>query len=128
MIRDFFAVPKQRNLKVEIDQIADKVDPTIFDAINAVRSMGNIGAHMESEIDVIVDVDPEEAGLLIGLIEQLLEDWYVARYERAERVRKVKDLAAKKEEARKGGAAPTLAAEPPALSEAPSGVAPEPAG
>ena len=34
----------------------------------AVRKVGNIGAHMEKDINVIVDVDPDEAQHLIGLI------------------------------------------------------------
>lgn len=56
-----------------------------WDSIEAVRKIGNIGAHMEKDINVIVDVDPEEAGLLIGLIESLIDDWYVTRHQRAER-------------------------------------------
>jgi hypothetical protein len=35
---------------------------------------------MEADINVIVDVDPEEATLLISLIETLLTDWYIARH------------------------------------------------
>jgi hypothetical protein len=31
-----------------------------MDAIDHVREIGNIGARMESDINVIVDVDPEE--------------------------------------------------------------------
>ncbi|MGT2429378.1 hypothetical protein ACU4HD_12705 [Cupriavidus basilensis] len=45
-----------------------------WDSIEAVRKIGNIGARMEKDIDVIVDVEPEEAGLLIGLIESLIDD------------------------------------------------------
>jgi hypothetical protein len=44
---------------------------------------------MEKDINLIVDVDPEEASLLIGLIEFLLEDWYVSRHEREEHKKKV---------------------------------------
>jgi hypothetical protein len=31
-------------------------------------------------INLIIDVDPEEAQLLIGLIEFLIEDWYITRH------------------------------------------------
>jgi hypothetical protein len=31
---------------------------------------------------LIIDVDPEEAQLLIGLIEFLIEDWYITRHKR----------------------------------------------
>ncbi len=81
MVRNFWDV-KPGRLFEEINQIKDKVDPSIWSAIEAVRKLGNIGAHMEKNIDVIVDVDPNEAELLIGLIEQLLEDWYIARERR----------------------------------------------
>ena len=81
MVRNFWDV-KPGRLFEEINQIKDKVDPSIWSAIEAVRKLGNIGAHMEKDIDVIVDVDPNEAELLIGLIEQLLEDWYIARERR----------------------------------------------
>ena len=53
--------------------------------------MGNIGAHMEKDINVIVDVDPNEAKLLIGLIETLVDDWYVTRHERKSRMEKLVD-------------------------------------
>lgn len=56
----------------------------------------NIGAHMEKDIDIIIDVEPEEAQLLIGLIEQLVDEWYVAREDRKNRAQKLKDLATSK--------------------------------
>ena len=35
---------------------------------------------------MILDVEEEEAGLLIGLIETLIEEWYVVRAERERRM------------------------------------------
>jgi hypothetical protein len=61
------------------------VDGETWDAIDAVRKIGNIGAHMEADINVIVDVEPEEARLLIGLVETLVDEWYVTRHERKTR-------------------------------------------
>jgi hypothetical protein len=93
MIRDFWKVSKPRLIE-EIQGIEDKVDADTWAAIDAVRSVGNIGAHMEKDINVIVDVDPQEAQLLIELIELLIKDWYITRHERAERLKaivKVKD-------------------------------------
>ncbi|WP_104657622.1 DUF4145 domain-containing protein [Ralstonia insidiosa] len=101
MIRDFYKV-KPGRLVDEIAAIKDKVDPVTWDSVEAVRKIGNIGAHMEKDIDLIVDVEPEEAGLLIGLIESLIDDWYVARYERAQRHATLQATAAQKEAARKG--------------------------
>ena len=95
ILRDFWAV-KPGRLIDEIDEIKGKVDGVTWDAIQAVREIGNIGAHMEKDINVIVDVDPDEAKLLIGLVETLLSEWYVARYERQKRMDAVVAAAAAK--------------------------------
>lgn len=92
MIRDFWGISKAR-LKDEIDALEEQVDPDTWSSIDAVRSVGNIGAHMERDIDVIVDVEPEEAQLLIGLIEQMFEDWYTDRDNRRVRSKALKNLA-----------------------------------
>jgi hypothetical protein len=96
IIRDFWKV-KPGRLVDEIEQIKDKTDPLTWDAIESVRKVGNIGAHMETDINVIVDVDPNEAQMLIELIESLLKDWYVAREERKKRLTSIKAIAEKKE-------------------------------
>jgi hypothetical protein len=73
IIRDFWGIRKDQL----VDEIKDKVDSSVWTAIDAVRKIGNIGAHMEKDVDLIIDVDPDEAGLLIKLIETLLSDWYI---------------------------------------------------
>lgn len=95
IIRDFWEV-KPGRLVDEIDAIRDKVDSITWDAITAVRQLGNIGAHMEKDINVIIDVDPDEADHLIGLVETLLREWYVAREERRARMEAVMAAAAAK--------------------------------
>lgn len=97
-MRDFWQV-KSGRLVDEIEQIKDQVDPLTWDAIEAVRKVGNIGAHMEKDINVIVDVEPQEAELLIGLIETLIRDWYIAREERKARLNQISQLAQKKNSA-----------------------------
>ncbi len=101
MIRDFWKV-KPGRLVDEIDAIKDLVDPDIWEAITAVRKLGNIGAHMEADINVIVDVDSGEARHLIELIELLIEEWYVAREQKKSRVQKVIKAAQAKETQNKG--------------------------
>lgn len=100
IIRDFWKV-KGGNLAEEIKQIKDKIDSLTWGAIKAVRKVGNIGAHMEKDINLIIDVEPKEAELLIGLIETLVKDWYIARKEKEERLKEIKKLAVAKNEARK---------------------------
>jgi hypothetical protein len=101
MIRDFWSIKKAR-LVDEIDALKDKVDPSTWAAIDAVRQIGNIGAHMEKDIDLIVEVEPDEAGQLIGLVETLIEDWYIARHDREERMNKLVSVAAGKKAAKNG--------------------------
>jgi hypothetical protein len=101
MIQDFWKVKKD-TLKQQIEAIEDKVDSSDWEAIDAVRKIGNIGAHMEKDVNLIVDVEPEEAQLLIELIETLFQDWYVTREEKAARNKFLKELAAKKDTERKG--------------------------
>ncbi|MEK8215513.1 DUF4145 domain-containing protein [Paenibacillus sp. FSL L8-0463] len=100
IIRDFWGIKKSR-LVDEIDAIKDKVDVLTWEAINAVRKIGNIGAHMEKDINIIIDVEPNEAELLIGLIEILIKDWYITRFERQERLQNIINVNAEKEQQKK---------------------------
>ena len=95
IIRDFWSVVKSRLID-EINELADKVDPITWEAIDSIRQIGNIGAHMEKNINEIIDIDPEEADLLIKLIENLITDWYIARHAREEHKKQIIELAKKK--------------------------------
>lgn len=96
MIRDFWSI-SEKNLFDEIKAIKDRVDPLTWQAIDAVRSIGNIGAHMEKDINLIIDVESGEAELLIGLIETLIKDWYITKHERQQNLEKI--IAIQKEKA-----------------------------
>ena len=116
MIRDFWGVSTKRTLWDEIEALKDKpgISSETWDAIDAVRKVGNIGAHMEKDINVIIDVDPNEAAALIGLIEMIIEDWYVARHRRQERLALVKQIGDSKDAAKSaspGGAPSSEAAQ-----------------
>jgi len=100
IIRDFWQV-KPGWLVNEIEQIKDKVDVDTWKAIDGVRSLGNIGAHMEEDINVIVDVDPNEAQLLVELIEILLKDWYVAREQKRLHLEAIVKLSSEKKSVQK---------------------------
>jgi hypothetical protein len=50
MIRDFWGIKKAR-LVDEIEAIAEKTDADTWAAIDSVRKIGNIGAHMEKDIN-----------------------------------------------------------------------------
>ena len=103
IIRDFCGV-SDRTLFLEIDTLKKQVkggkgpkqvlEDTV-DAIDAVRKIGSIGAHMEKDINVIVDVESMEAQKLIDLIELLFREWYVQRHNRdisLENLRNISDV------------------------------------
>ena len=100
IIRDFWQVKPDR-LAREIEQIKDKVDVDTWKAIDGVRNIGNIGAHMEEDINVIVDVEPSEAQLLVELIEILLKDWYLAREQTRLNLEAIAKLSAEKKSAQR---------------------------
>jgi hypothetical protein len=91
MIRDYWKVQPGR-LGDEFRQIRGTVDPLTWEAIEAVRKNGMIGARMDAEGNEILDTDPGEAELLLGLIETLVQDWYVGREERRQRLAKIKEI------------------------------------
>lgn len=101
IIRDFWKVTKPRLID-EINAIEDKVDPLTWKSIDAVRKVGNIGAHMEKDINLIIDVEPNEARLLIDLIEMLFEEWYIHRHEREQKLKAIIEVAKGKDEVNKG--------------------------
>ena len=80
MIRDFWEVKKE-NLYAEINAIQGKVTPSQWKALDGLRKIGNIGAHMEKDVNLIIDIDPDESKKLLRLIEMLLEKWYIARHD-----------------------------------------------
>lgn len=88
MIRNFWKV-KGETLYHEIDAIKDKVESQTWEAIDGVREVGNIGAHMQKDINLVVDVEPKEAELLINLIEILMKDWYINQHERNEKLKQI---------------------------------------
>jgi Domain of unknown function (DUF4145) len=99
MIRDFWGIQKNRLID-EINELKGRIDPLTWEAIDAVRKVGNIGAHMEKDINVIVDVDPDEAARLIGLVELLIRDWYVIREERKKRLAEIIEIGKAKTDAK----------------------------
>jgi hypothetical protein len=78
--------------------------PDSVEALDDVRNIGNIGAHMEADINAIVDVDPDEAQVLIELVELLFSEWYVATEIRQKRLRHLKEIATDKKQKKNGSA------------------------
>ncbi|MBU3187212.1 DUF4145 domain-containing protein [Clostridium estertheticum] len=96
IIRDFWKIKKPR-LVDEIEAIKNKIDPLTWEAIDSVRKIGNSGAHMEKDINQIVDVDSSESALLIELIETLIKDLYITKYERELRLKAIIEIKNRKQ-------------------------------
>lgn len=80
IVRDFWGI-SGRNLYDELSQLQSIVYPTLWQTIDAIRQIGNIGAHPENDINLIVDVEPHEAENILKVIEILIKNSYVQRYE-----------------------------------------------
>lgn len=107
MIRDYWKVTvKSGKLYHEIEAIKDRVESETWLAIDAVRSIGNIGAHMEQDVNLIVDVEPDEAKRLTWLIELLVKDWYINRHERKLNLKKIVGTAQVKKVQKKSAPTP----------------------
>ena len=55
MIRDFWGISRGRLID-EIKALEDKIPAMQWKAIEGLRKIGNIGAHMESDVNMIVDI------------------------------------------------------------------------
>lgn len=100
MIHDFWGIT-EKNLNAEITALKGKVPTPQWNAIDALRKLGNIGAHMEKDVDRIIDVDPQEAEKLLKLIELLVDKWYVARHDEEMLFQEITELGNQKEAERK---------------------------
>lgn len=100
MIHDFWGI-HAKNLNAEITQLKDKIPANQWRAIDAVRSIGNIGAHMEHDVNLIVEVEPDEARKLILLIEHLIEKWYIDRHDAEKLYAELAAIGQEKSDARK---------------------------
>ena len=111
MIRDFCGVTNKPTLNAEIKELEARRDagnlpegvpPGTINGLHDLRDLGNIGAHMERDINVIIDIDEGEAELLIAHVEMLAADWYVARHDRRSRLEALSKAVAEKKGAKAG--------------------------
>ena len=101
MMHDFWDI-HDKNLNAEITALKDRVTPTQWKAIDGIRKLGNIGAHMERDVNIIIDIDAGEAEKMRKLIELLIDKWYIARHEEESLYSEVVDIAEEKEEQKAG--------------------------
>lgn len=101
MVRDFWNIQDKKSLHDEINAIRDRVEDEVFEAIDSVRKIGNIGAHMSKDVNTILTVGVEEAESLIWLIELLEKEWYLQRYQRSAGLKEIRERAQRLEKKEK---------------------------
>lgn len=103
IVRDFFQIPQEKrgNLGAELNYVKDQISPDLWADIIALRNVGDIGAHMDKNVNEIIDVSHDEAKILIELIETLFSEWYVARAKRQQRSASLAAMLTSKREAQK---------------------------
>ncbi|MEX5397184.1 DUF4145 domain-containing protein [Streptococcus sp. ZJ93] len=100
MIRDFWGITKA-TLFDEIKALSDKVDPSTKTVLDALRKLGNIGAHPEKDVNLIIDIEPNEALKLLKFIELLMQKWYIERHENERLLQDIVDMDIDKQAQRK---------------------------
>ncbi|MEA5020032.1 MAG: DUF4145 domain-containing protein [Gordonibacter sp.] len=101
MIRDFWGISKGQ-LVNEIAELEEKGKcPSSIEMLDAIRDMGNFGAHPEKDASIIIEVDPEDAQLAIEITRTVIEDWYIDKHEREKRQTLIQASLASKKERRK---------------------------
>lgn len=98
IIRDFWNIKNKRNLNEEIDALITNstINSELIAAFHDLRNIGNLGAHMEKDVNLIIDVEPEEAEELIKFTEVLIGLTYIERYNREQLLSKIKTISAEK--------------------------------
>lgn len=99
MIHDFWNI-REKNLNAELTALKPKIEPVLWEALNGLRCIGNIAAHPEFNVSTIINIEPEEAKQLLLLVELLVDDWYVTRYNKQEILRRVANINAEKQSLR----------------------------
>ena len=100
MIRDFWGIKKSR-LVDEIDELQSKVTSAQWKAIDGLRKLGNIGAHMEKDVNIIIDIDKNEAQKLRKLVDLFMDKWYIARHDEELLLNEISDISDEKQKERK---------------------------
>ena len=78
---DFWKI-NNTSLYREIFSLKDKVELNQQNILDALIKIGNIGAHPESDINLIVEIVPGGAEKMLKFIELLVNQYYIARHER----------------------------------------------
>lgn len=109
IIRDIYnPITKKEQLWEEIESIKSQIPTSLFKALNAVRNVGNIGAHPESDVLADIQVTSEEAKQLLLVIELLFRSLYIDKKEEEDLIAKVIDIGEDKKDQKEKSKAVSL--------------------
>lgn len=99
IIHDRWNVHAQ-NLYAEIDALKGIIPQTEWNAMHALRQTGNIGAHMEQDVNLIIEIQDAEARLILNMVEYLIQRWYIDIAKNENTLQQVIDLNRQKQNQR----------------------------
>ena len=87
----------------EIKQLKGKpeVDTHLYDALHALRGLGNVGAHPEKDPDIVIDLNQEEAEQILRVLDVALKLWFVIPQQQANELKGLTELADEKKKGAK---------------------------
>ena len=94
IIKDYWNC-KDSNLSKAIQSISDKIDEQTLQVLNAIRQIGNAGAHPDKDTEVIIDISSEDATKLLKSIEFLIQECYITPHKKSELFNEVVDISDK---------------------------------
>lgn len=95
IIRDFWGI-KENTLYQEISELQTCVSAAQWQVLNALRNLGNIAAHPEADVNLIIDINPDDAVKIIKVIELLIKQWYIERHDQEKLYSEVTSLSYEK--------------------------------
>ena len=98
-----FVSPLEKPFHKTLNQTAKGTKATIvIDPGHGGFDPGKVGANqtLEKDVNLVIDIAPDEAQNLLALIELLLGQWYVARHEEEELYQKISSLDLSKQDSR----------------------------
>lgn len=99
MIHDRWNI-HEKNLNAEITSLKCRIPENLWNAIDALRGLGNIGAHMEHDVNLMIEISHTDAARLVRLIKLLLSKWYIEEHEQSELISQILDTHARVQNAR----------------------------
>jgi Domain of unknown function (DUF4145) len=93
IIRSFYDVSGEKTLHGEIMAISGKIDQPLFDALMAIKWIGNEAVHGDAEV---VEVAGNDVDVVMGAIDWLIDATYMEKRRREQGLQRVMELKAEK--------------------------------